>query len=91
MKLIDYCRSEYYEEFSHLLDWAKDEVDSDDHGWILYMPEDEKRRRAIPINNIVRFDKSGRWHGGLMLSAFDGFFVRMSRYGSEYLIAHYMW
>ena len=91
MKLINYCRSEYYEEFAHLPDWAKDEVDRSEYGWILYMPEDEKRRRAIPINSVIRFDKPGRWHGGLMLSAFDGLFVRVSRCGSEYLVAHYMW
>lgn len=91
MKLLGYSRSEYYEEFNQLPDWAKDEVDRDCSGWILFMPDDEKRRRAIPLNTVMRFDKPGRWHGGVMLSAFDGLYVRVSKCGSEYLIAHYMW
>lgn len=92
MKLLGYCRSEAY-FFDDLPEWAQDEADPlyEDREWIIFMPDDVKRRCAIPLDHVIRFEKAGRWQGGMMLSAFDGFLVGMSKCGSEYLIAHYMW
>ena len=92
MKLLGYSRSEGY-LFDNLPEWAQDEVDPiyEDREWIIFMPDDAKRRRVIPLDHVVRLEKAGRWQGSMMLSAFDGFFVRISNCGSGYLIAHYMW